>query len=121
MKLTNLASFTQKMEDQLYDLLSSKVNVLKAKSNQLIATAYSGTFSKNPIDTGNAKANTRVIITGQKRPSPQFSIVFEIDDSVDYAIYFLEPLQARNPNYKYGKRNVVKSARDQLAQSLGIK
>jgi hypothetical protein len=39
----------------------------------------------------------------------------------DYAIFFIAPLQARNPNFKYGERNTLKFARDDTARKIGIK
>lgn len=122
----NMSATEDALKKQLYDKMAQKVPQLSIKSTQLIQQAYSGEFSKDPVDTGTAKSNSRATVTIQGRNSqgqdaPTIKVEFAIQGlAEDYAIYFLEPLQRKNPNFKYGKRNTVKRARDNLANFLGI-
>jgi hypothetical protein len=130
-KFTNPAGAYNSFESQILRLLQGKEPIIAAIANQARDKAYSGAFSRDPNDTGDAKRRT-ITRTSINKKNSTLEVVFEIIPSpssarvwskgsvIDYAIFFIAPLQPRNPNYKYGERNTVRWARDETARVLGI-
>jgi hypothetical protein len=128
----NLGSFSKNLERQLYELMARKVPNLSDLATAEMTKTYHGEFGKDPIDSGKTEKQSEATVDIQKRPSPYIRLTFEVapDPSrakswskgtvADYAIFFFEPLQPKNPNYKYGKRNTVVRARDNTAKKLGL-
>lgn len=117
----NLANFEDSLRKELFDLIAEKAPELSVLANQELAATYRGAFVRDPVDTGASRDNSKAYVKLKARPAPEITVVFEITGPpVDYAIYFLEPLSPKNPNFKYGKRNTLTKARDNLARKLGI-
>lgn len=123
-KLKPLANsqMEQEARKQIYAIFLQYVPEFQALAENQVKKSYAGYFVRDPVDTGNARENTSAIIEAQLRPEPILRAIFEIDQAqVNYALFFAEPLQKRNPNFKYGRRNTAISSRDQFAKALGIK
>ena len=104
---------------EIYNLLIRQAPKFTQLGIDEVKRAYTSTFTKNPIDTGESQKNTVAYTQAQLRPFPFIKIIFESRKETPF-IYFAEPLQPKNPNFKYGKRNTVLSARDALSKKLGI-
>lgn len=119
LQITNATQFESRSREEIYAILVEYLPQLQTLSKRLLAEAYTSTFGRNPIDTGASKKNTITFGESNLRPYPYVKQVFESLQMFPF-IYFAEPLQPKNPNYKYGKRNVLISARDRLAEQLGL-
>ncbi len=120
--ITNSRNFEAGMRDKIYQLLAQKSPQIQIKAKEFLSKSYAGEFSKDPVETGQAKDDSDVTTTIKGRPEPSITVIFTITgEAQSYAIYFLEPLSSKNPNLKYGKRNTIKKARDNLGKFLGIK
>ena len=104
---------------EIYEILKSFIPALQKLADAKLKEAYESTFSRNPIDTGDSQKASFAYIESQLRPYPLIKIVFESLQREPF-IFFAEPLQPKNPNFKYGRRNTIISARDKLAAQLGI-
>jgi hypothetical protein len=109
----------QNSDTELYNILVSLAPQLTALGLKDKDEAYTSTFSKKPVDTGESQKQTNFYTTANLRPYPLIKAVFESLQEFPF-IYFAEPLQPKNPNFKYGRRNTIESARDKLAKQLGI-
>ena len=119
LRITNKTNFMDKSIVEIYNLLIRQAPKFTQLGIDEVKRAYTSTFTKNPIDTGESQKNTVAYTQAQLRPFPFIKIIFESRKETPF-IYFAEPLQPKNPNFKYGKRNTVLSARDALSKKLGI-
>lgn len=104
---------------EIYEILKSFIPALVQLGQEKLKEAYQSTFSRNPIDTGDSQKASYVYANSQLRPYPLIKITFESLQRVPF-IFFAEPISPKNPNFKYGRRNTIISARDKLATQLGI-
>jgi hypothetical protein len=130
-KFSNLEGFGKSLERGILKKLEGLEAKIAAIAVQSKNKAYAGAFSRDPVDTGDAKSRTITDVQVNKRDAT-LKIIFEILPSAssgrswkngsvnDYAIFFIAPVRARNPNYKYGERNTIKWARDETARVLGF-
>lgn len=126
-KFTNIKAVEDSIKAQIYKKLAKVAPQIQIKATEILKSTYQGEFSKDPVDTGQAKKDSRVDLAIRGRNSqgqnvPSMTIGFEIKGEAEkYALYFMYPISPSNPNFKYGKRDTVVRARDNLAKFLGIK
>ena len=120
LKLTDKDAFDEGTRKEVFRILLGYLPQLIVLSEQKIKEAYTSTFSKNPIDTGESQRNSIVTAQSQLRPQPFIKLIFESKLREPF-LYFAEPLSPSNPNFKYGKRNTLVSARDKLIKQLKLK
>lgn len=124
MKITNSKAVLESLKLQLAQKLRSHIPALTNLSKELVNQSYTSEFARNPVDTGQAKNDTKAYVEYSERNKkgdnePTLTCVFEIKgEAENYAIFFLEPNQMSNPNFKYGRRNTIKRARDNLQKKL---
>jgi hypothetical protein len=118
-KIKNGGEFVEQSKAQIYRLFLSYLPQFQILAQQQVQISYNSFFIRNPKDTGTSEEQTQATVKASLRPNPFLRLRWEIT-KVDYAIFFLEPLQAKNPNFKYGKRNTLQSSRDLFAKEIGI-
>lgn len=117
--IQNEKEFLEKSSKDIYIILVTLLPKLNTLADIKIEEAYTSTFGRNPIDTGQSKENTFFSSQAHLRPTPLINAIFESKKQFPF-LYFANPQSPKNPNFKYGKRNTVISARDKLAKQLGI-
>lgn len=113
------------------DLFLPNVGKFEKLARDQIQKSYFNGFNKAPVDTLTASKNTKAIVTAQLRPAPSIKIEWFIPDSremmtstkkglVNYALFFIAPLQPRNPNFKYGARDTVGKSREFFMKAINL-
>jgi hypothetical protein len=126
-KFKNIGDIEARLKKQLYQKMASVVPQLATRAREELRKTYFGEFGRDPVDTGQARDDSRAVVeirgrNSQGQDAPTINVTLKIEGKAEnYAIYFLEPLQPKNSNFKYGKRNTLTRARDNLMTSLGIK
>ena len=136
--LLNKLEFVNQAEVDLYEKLKGLEPDFTRVAVSSLDKMYSGFFSRNPVASGKSQKTSEAVVDTLNTPKLGTFIVWQFREDKsrarswrdrktkeivtvnDYAIFFAEPLNPRNKNYKYGRRNVITSARDYFNKQLGI-
>ena len=119
--LLNKLEFVNQAEVDLYEKLKGLEPDFTRVAVSSLDKMYSGFFSRDPVASGKSQKTSEATLKLVNSPNLAINIVWEFKNDPsrartwgkrsgniktvdDYAIFFAEPLNPRNKNYKYGRQ-----------------